>query len=149
MNNMGSNFPGGGAGQMIINSTLSEGELPCPGQEVNFTCETRGSRSIAWTSEEYIEQGGNPLILATFNAVGFTRTSPINNHTVATLINNTIEDGVPVLVTTLRIIVSSQFITFSVSCSRDNGTKTTVRLQLLGKRLVCYILCKHVWRGKG
>ena len=30
-----------------------------------FTCETRGSTVLAWTSDEYIEAGGNELVFAT------------------------------------------------------------------------------------
>ena len=53
-----------------------------------FTCETRGSTVLAWTSDEYIEAGGNEF--ATFNNVGDTHTSPVNHNTVA-LINKTSE----------------------------------------------------------
>ena len=78
----------------INGQTLSSnltGEPLCPGEIVIFTCETRGSAILAWTSDEYIESDGTRMELATFNDVGDTRTSPINSNTVATLIDKTNE----------------------------------------------------------
>lgn len=68
-----------------------------------------------------------------FNIIGDTRTSPVNQSTVATLINNTNENGMVLLRSELRIIVSSQVATFTIACAIDNGNKKNISLQLLGK----------------
>ena len=47
--------------QRIISPQPSELQNLCPGEEVNITCETRGSPILAWTSDEYIEQSGSYL----------------------------------------------------------------------------------------
>ena len=98
-----------------------------------FTCETRGSPIIAWTSEEYIERGATQLNFATFNSIGATKTSPIHPNTIATLTNNTMEDGVQVLVSELRIRALSQFLNSSVTCIHiGNGTTNTTMFQVFG-----------------
>ena len=105
----------------------------CPGDIVTFNCETRGSTILAWTSDEYIETGGTRLAFGTFNSVGTEEISPLNPNTVATLISNTIEDGVPVLVSTLRIRALSQFLNSSVTCIHiGSGTTNTTMVQVLG-----------------
>ena len=130
---MAINFTGGAIFAQTISSTVTDGEFVCPGQEITFNCETRGSQFVAWTSNEYIESDGTRLDFAQFNTVGQTKTSPINPNTIATLINKTNETGVDLLVSQLRIIILQQFDTLSVSCSRDNGTERTINLRLLGK----------------
>ena len=120
-------------GQTLIISSNLTGERLCPGEIVIFTCETRGSTILAWTSDEYIEPGGTRLELATFNDVGDTRTSPVNLNTVATLISETRESGIDVLVSTLRIRALSEFLDSSVTCIHvDGGTMNTTRIQVLG-----------------
>ena len=115
-----------------LSSNLTAEPL-CPGEIVIFTCETRGSTILAWTSDEYIEPGGTRLELATFNDVGDIRTSPVNSNTVATLIDETNENGVDILVSTLRIKAVSEFLDSSVTCIHvDGGTMNTTRVQVLG-----------------
>ena len=103
----------------------------CPGEEVLINCETRGSPIIAWTSEEYIEQGGTQLEFATFNNVGDTRISPVNPNTNATLIGKFDSNGnVQVLQSQLRIIAS---VDSTVTCINvGNGMSTSIRIQILG-----------------
>ena len=117
-----------------LSSNLTAEPL-CPGEIVIFTCETRGSTILAWTSDEYIESGGTRLVLATFNDIGDTSRSPVtvNSNTIATLINKTRENGVDVLVSTLRIRAVSEFLDSSVTCIHvDGGTTNTARVQVLG-----------------
>jgi hypothetical protein len=128
----------GGVSAQIIQSTVPEGEMVCPGQEINFTCVIRGSQTVAWTSDEYIEADGTRLDFATFNTVGDTRTSPVNPNTIATLISNTNETGEDVLESQLRIIVSPQISMFTITCAIDDGNETNISLQLLGE-FVLYI----------
>ena len=119
--------------QRIISPQPSELQNLCPGEEVNITCETRGSPILAWTSDEYIEQSGSYLEFTPFNNVGETRVSPVNPNTVATLINKTVEDGVQVLVPQLRITAQSQFMNPSVTCIDVGwGSQNTIWLHVLG-----------------
>ena len=112
----------------ILTSTQPVGQPACLGQEINLTCVTTVSPSIGWTSDEYIEQGGNPLEFGLFDNVGNTQHSPVNTETVAILINKNTDDQV--LESQLRIIVLSTYPTFSVSC----GSKRTISFQVLGKK---------------
>ena len=115
--------------QRIISPQPGELQTLCPGEEVNIVCETRGSSSIAWASNVYIEQGGNYLISARIDSIGETQISTLNPNTIATLINNAIENEVTVLVSQLHIIAS---IDSFVTCIQDNGAEQTISIQLLG-----------------
>ena len=116
-----------------LSSDLPADEPVCPGQVVTFTCETRGSLILAWTSDEYIERGGTRLDFATFNNVGYTRISPVNPNTNATLIANFDENGVRVLRSTLRIVTLSGFLNSSVNCLHiGDGTMNTSRVIVIG-----------------
>lgn len=104
--------------------------LLCPGEVLTFTCATNGSSILAWISDEYI---GTQLGFATFNNIGDTRTSPMNPNTVATLINKTNENGVDMLVSTLRIKVLSDLLDSSVTCMHiDDQIMSTERVQVIG-----------------
>ena len=122
----------------MISSVVADGEFVCSGQEINFTCVTSGSQFIAWTSNQYIDTDGSQLEFVQFNTVGETKRSLMNSNTTATLIRKTNITGVEVFVLELHIITLPQFDTFSVSCSRDNGTERTINLRLLGK-FVCRV----------
>ena len=120
-----------GCAQRIISPQPGEFQNLCPGEEVNITCETRGSLLIAWASEEYI---GTAIWLefTTFNSIGDTVTL-MNPNTVATLINKTVEEGIEVLVSQLRITTLSQFMNSSVTCINVRiGTRNSTRLHVLG-----------------
>ena len=118
--------------QRIISPQPSELQTLCPGGEVTITCETRGSPVIAWASDEYI--GSNIHIeFTTFGSVGDARFRPVNPNIVATLINNTIENGVAVLVSQLQIVALSGVLTSSVTCIHIyNGTRSTIMFRGLG-----------------
>ena len=71
-----------------ISGPLLEGQFVCSGV-INFTCETRGSPIIAWSSDVYIGEGGAQLgFAAGANNPGDTRISSIIQDTVATLTIN-------------------------------------------------------------
>ena len=100
---------------------------------MTFTCETRGSPILAWTSNEYIERGGTQLEFATFNDVGDTRISPVNPNTIATLIAKFYENGIGVLRSTLRIRALSEFLNSSVNCLHIvDGTMNTSWVLVIG-----------------
>ena len=92
----------------IENPTVSCGNPKvCPGDVHTFTCETRGSNTLAWESEEYIGRGG--LRLSNFSLVsqpGHTEDSAINPNVSARLIVNNVINGVRVLKSELSIVVS-------------------------------------------
>ena len=119
--------------QRIVSPQPSELQNLCLGEEVTITCETRGSAVLAWASEEYIGARGTRLHFTTFSNIGDIRASLMNLNTVATLINNTVEDGIQVLVSQLRITAQSQFMNPSVTCINIGfGTQNTTRLHVLG-----------------
>lgn len=99
----------------------------CPrnGSEVMLTCTTRGSNILYWSSDCYIEPGGTQLELATFNAIGDTRISPINSNTVATLTNKSIDNGEVVLESELHFLIDlgSNCHTSSITCSTSQHNK--------------------------
>ena len=117
----------------LLTSSIPDDNLVCPGEPVTFTCVTKGSSTIAWRSEEYIEVGGTQLQFAVFNNVGDTRTSIVNPNTVATLINKTNEG---VLVSELRIIVQSNIPMSTVTCVTDSGAMNITSFQLTGMKSV-------------
>ena len=105
----------------------------CPEEVVIFTCETRGSPIIAWTSDQYIEVGGTQLEFGAIASVGDTVPSPVYSDTVATLTVNGMIDGEQVLESTLRIVTSSLFPTSSVTCIHiGTGRMNTTMLEVLG-----------------
>ena len=105
----------------------------CPGVGVTFTCETRGSPIIAWTSDQYIEVGGTQLEFGAIASVGDVVRSPVYSDTVATLTVNGMIDGEQVLESTLHIVTSSQFPTSSVTCIHIGTRTSDIRmLQVMG-----------------
>ena len=121
--------------QRIISPQPGELQNLCPGEEVNITCEARESSLIAWASDDYIGADGVQLEFILFDSIGTTRTSSMNPNTVATLINKTVEEGVHVLVSQLRIRTMSQFLNSSVTCiDVSSGTwyTITIRVRTIG-----------------
>ena len=119
--------------QVITSPPLETLRKLCPGDVVNITCVTRGSSVIAWSSDEYIEEGGTQLAFATFNHVGDTQRSPITDSTLATLTSKVYEGTVPVLESRLHIIVSSTRSVSTVTCIHvSGGTSTAISIQTLG-----------------
>lgn len=102
---------------------------------VSFTCETRGSFAIAWTSDDYIGTGNTQLIFAAGTSViGEIRRSGGISGTVANLTHNAIENGVQVLVSTLTINVTQNSPGGSVTCMHvGDGTTDTIDFEVIGK----------------
>ena len=116
----------------MVTSTLAAGQPVCPGDIIKFTCTTRGSLTIAWRSEEYVETGGTRLEFDAFRDINSTERSPIHRDTVATFISRADEGDVAVLKSQLRVVASSDFPTSTVMCIHSNGSLDTVSFQLLG-----------------
>ena len=127
-------------GQVINSTDVSEEDVLCPGKQVILTCETRTRVSLPltlrWRSEQYIGMGGAQLTFSTANPVNATERSTANPNTIATLIENTIEDDERVLVSELRIITSAGFPRETITCmdedGMDNDGRDTFTLHMLG-----------------
>lgn len=116
----------------IISSTLTDDPFQCPGQRVVFTCVTRGSPTIAWTSQEYIGPVGVRLLLASFHDIGSPIESQINPNVVASLVNKSNDGGMQVLESELSLVISSDIPTATITCVHGNGTPNTTTFQALG-----------------
>ena len=95
-----------------------------------FTCVTRGSSILAWSSDEFIGDDVQ-LEFTSLDAPGSTIHS---GATFATLISITIENEV-VLKSTLQITASSQFPTSSVACRHiDSGRINSTTFSVAGEQ---------------
>ena len=116
-----------------INSSVSDGDVLCPGQVISFTCETSGSGTIAWSSHDYIGQGFQLPFSITEAAGGVDLYSTINHTTFAKLLRSEIVGSTPVLKSELTLTVSATFTNPSVTCEHvSNGSFVTRRFQPLG-----------------
>ena len=115
-----------------ITSTLREGNRTCLGDEVVFTCTLRGSSSLGfeWRSPRYIADG-SPLQFPSTSMTGVDVPSMINGRTTATarLTRNTLDNGVRVLVSTLRITAAEAS---TVTCEGTNGVTLSVEFSVSG-----------------
>ena len=127
--------------QQGITSTLREGNRTCQGEEVIFTCTLRDSSSLGfeWRSPGYIADG-SPLQFPQGSMIGVDASSVINGRTtaIATLTNNTIDNGVHVLVTTLRITAVEPS---TVICSGTNEVTLSIEFSVSG---TCSTLCETI-----
>ena len=118
-----------------LTSTLENGQFACRGSRVTFTCVTRGSGEISWTSDTYIGPNGAQLIFeAEFDNPGDIRTSLSNGDTVATLTGEQEDQEVTVLESTLSINPLPDPQNASVTCIHtDSGQRSTITFQVIGK----------------
>ena len=127
--------------QVIL--TESSKTTACPGDELTFKCETRGSMILAWSSEEYIGTGGVQLEFTTEDTPGFIQTSDTHPDTVATLISS--DQRLLNIISTLQIVVSSNVSMShpsSVTCEhRTSGTNRMLTFQHLG--MSHFLFCYH------
>jgi hypothetical protein len=119
-----------------LNSTLHSTIFGLPiaftNENVVFTCVTRGSNSMGWTSEQYIGTGGRRLEFVLVDPAGSTMPVGGNSPTVAELVSTSDSDRV--IVSQLRITIqTSTFPIASVQC-HDIGadTNTSIRFHLAG-----------------
>ena len=108
---------------------ITDGDIFCNGSEVIFTCETRGSTTLTWRSNGIYIQDEISFV-ATVDNIRDTITGS-SNDIVANLTQNDRDGGV--LVSTLRIIVSSVAPSGFVSCIRANGTADRINFTVIGK----------------
>ena len=98
---------------VTIATTISDKQPVCPGDQVNFTCETRGSDIIAWISKEYINRGGTRVEFTAFDMGAIMR---FGQNTVATLVSAEIINGIRVLKSQLMITVTPLYQNPSITC---------------------------------
>ena len=127
-------------------STLREGNLTCPGEEVIFKCTIRGSSTLPvlvleWRSAEYIGQDGS-LQLSTTDSLGEVEESMMDGivTATATLINSTNIGGVLILESTLRIVANEASV---VTCRGTNGVTESIEFSISGTYMYIGSLCSR------
>ena len=103
----------------------------CNGSVVIFTCETRGSATIEWRGDNFYV--GNLIgFSAEIDPINHTINSSSNQNTVATLTENYLDGSDLVLVSTLRIITTSDAPNGTVKCIHaDDGTTESIVFEVL------------------
>ena len=124
-----SESPSFAAAQTLINSPNRN--VFCNGEEVIFTCETRGSATLEWRGDSFYV--GDPIGLPEFRNISFIAPSSSNADTIATLTQNYLDDGVRVLVSTLRITALSAESSGSVVCAVPRGNGESFDFKVLGE----------------
>ena len=120
---------------VTLSSSLNGSSSAYPQQVITFTCVTRGSSILAWSSDEYIGPGGALLTFVAFDPLGTTTASFINPDTAAVLVSSSNENGEIVLESTLQITVSSLFPTSSVACHNvDGGAVSSFTFHIPGEQ---------------
>ena len=94
---------------------------------------------LAWSSAEYIGQG-NPLRFTTDDVSGANKTSTINGNVTATLTRNTNINGVPVLVSELRIVADQPS---TVTCTSETTTTANSTMFNVSGIVLCTCI---VWK---
>ena len=123
-------------GSRVDLRSLPNGTTVHEGQEINLTCTTYHLTILIWISDEYI--GQHYLEFVSINQLQSTISSTVNENTTATLINvSSTTDRTIVMVSTLHIRVSSQYLTFSVTC-RNGGLfeNATLPFQVVGEDII-------------
>ena len=121
---------------VFLNSSLNGQQTVLRGENITFNCLTVGSSILAWTSDEYIADRIEFLVV---NSNGTVMTQ--NPHALARLMAVYIdESGQAVLVSQLNITVQSNILRFSVSCLNvGNGEFATANFSLSSKFLYYFM----------
>ena len=115
---------------VTLTSMLSDGLVAYGEEEVVFTCVTRFSNILQWSSREYIGEDGYNIQI--YNGTLGTDVRRGNAH--ATLVRAEIENGVLVLVSELRIQVSTQYPTATIQCDNNgHGARESIMCNSIGK----------------
>ena len=131
-------------GQTVsIVTPLHNGNLACAGDQITFECETRGSSIISWASDEYIRRGDTLLQFSSADPLMTGRRGV--NDTEAILTVNRIENGVQVLVSTLRITATSMYPTPSVICIHGDESRSNANFSVIGKHILFYTFFHHLF----
>ena len=115
-------------------STLN-GQLAHRGDNITFTCTTKGSSLLVWNSIEYISSSLGRIVFSSDQTIG-TLSTP-NGYTSAQLTNvYEDENGRRVIESQLTIIVQRTIQHFSITCQNvGSGLNETIFFKLSGKCL--------------
>ena len=91
-------------------------------------CETRGSQTVGWASDEYIGQGDIQLKFGNFSPIGKTLVSPLHPSTTAILAESGLEGDVYVLISILSIVASTDSTVACIDEDAGISSNTSVRL---------------------
>ena len=119
-----------------LTSTLN-GQLAHHGDSVIFTCTTKGSQLLAWSSIEYINGDLNRKRIV-FSSDQMTGTLSIPNDYTSAQLTNVHDDvnGRPVIESQLNITIQKTTQNSSISCHHvGSGLNETISFKLSGKGL--------------
>lgn len=115
---------------VMITSGIPAKQLACPGEQIIFTCVTRGSLIISWKSDEYIGAGGTRV---EFAAVDVGKDVQINPNAAATLVSAEVINGTRILTSKLTVTATSDYQNPSITCLHVGLLiNATISFQLLG-----------------
>ena len=118
---------------VTLSSTLNADRVAVSQQQVVFTCVTRGSPILEWSSEEYIGTGGVELQFPSINCIGVNKTGHTDPNTVATCLSVS-QTGETVIQSQLIIIASVDHPQATVTCSNNgHGTTKSITFTTIGK----------------
>lgn len=108
---------------------LRSGGFVCP-RVVTFTCVTRGSPTIAWSSDQYIGTGNAQITFsASINFVGDAFISRIDDRNIAIFTQNKVNtNGKRVLESILRLHILPNSGSATISCGQ-----TSFHFNVIGK----------------
>ena len=123
-----------------LNSTLHSTEYGVNfayiNETVTFTCWTKGSSLMGWSSKEYIGEGGVRFEFVSVDWVGTTRSA---GQTVARLSNVSNVSGLITMVSELQISVQSVYQIATIKCHNfGNNTAKTISFQITGTQYRFY-----------
>ena len=124
-----------------MTTLLPQDEDACARNEVTFNCTIRGLRNLtslilAWSSNEYIGEGVFLHFVST-DMPETNRTSLINGNVTAILTNNIMIDGVPELVSVLRVVGANQ--SSMITCrSETNGSSASTEFVSSGIMIIMH-----------
>ena len=115
---------------VVLTSSLREDNVAVDQQLITFTCVTRHSGILEWSSPQYIGDG-IILQLLSVNCVG---TNNSHKLAVATCKDIMYEYGIEVIKAELYLEASVQFPTSTVTCANNGrGSSESIQLQTVGE----------------
>lgn len=127
-----------------LHITVTGVQVVYDGEIVNFTCVTRNSSIIAWSSDDYIGTQGTRLELIAAESLGTTKiaSTGLANATLISVNESTPER---ILVSMLRIRITSRYQSSSVTChSVGTGGSDTIKFYMAGMPALCNYSVLHV-----
>ena len=131
---------------VTLTSTLTNDLVAYDEQEIVFTCTTRQSSILQWSSSEYIDSDGYSIQV--YNSTLGNDVRRGSAH--ATLVRASIENRVPVLVSELRIRTSTLHPTATIECNNNgHGSHRTITFGISPNYNICvectmYPVCTSV-----